>query len=301
LRVLITGAGGQVGRDLQLVLAGELPPAGASTALMGQAQVSTSEFEVTALDRGALDVTDEASVRAAVEAHRPDVVVHLAAYTAVDRAEADPEGARQVNEHGTALVAEAAERQGAHLIYVSTDYVFAGDLGRPLVESDPTGPKSVYGATKLAGELRCGPGSSVVRTSWVAGIWNRTVITLAVEAAAEGRHLRFVSDQIGSPTASADLAAGLVGFIRDRPSGLFHVAGSGGASWHDVIALAYGEAGGDPSAVSAILTADLDPPQAATRPKYSVLASERLAEIGATPLPVWQDGIGRLVAAIKAS
>jgi len=300
LRVLITGAGGQVGKDLSLVLAGRVPPAGTATALRGQAPVADDEFDVVALDRAQLDVTSGAAVAEAVKAHRPEVVVHLAAYTAVDRAEGDVAGATAVNELGTAHLADAASASGAHLVYVSTDYVFAGDLGRPLVESDETNPLSVYGATKLAGEHRCPPGASIVRTSWVAGIWNRTVFTLAVAAAGEGRPLRFVDDQTGSPTSSADLAAGLVGFLRDRPSGVCHVGGDGGASWYEVIAFAYEQAGGDPSLVSAISTPELDPPQAATRPTYSVLASERLAELGATPLPAWQDGIGRLVRAIAA-
>ena len=301
MRVLLTGAGGQVGRDLRLVLSGEVPPAGSATALMGQPPVSPGEFDVVALDRAALDVTDAVAVRRAILGASPDVVVHLAAYTAVDRAESDPDGSRAVNELGTAHVAEAAAAVDAHLVYLSTDYVFAGDLGRPLVESDPTGPRSVYGSTKLAGELRCCPASSIIRTSWVAGVWNRTVITLAVESAAAARPLRFVSDQVGSPTASADLAAGLVGFIRQRPAGLFHVAGTGGASWSEVIAFAYSRAGGPEGMVTAITTDQLDPPQAATRPRFSVLGSENLAALGMSPLPPWQEGIGRLVAAIKAS
>ena len=301
VRILITGAGGQVGRDLSLVLSGAVPPAGAATALMGQPPVDEGEFEVHGLDRSTLDVTDRGAVLGVIGSIAPDVVVHLAAYTAVDRAEDDPEGARAVNELGTAHVAEAAQGAGAHLIYVSTDYVFAGDLGRALVESDATGPRSVYGATKLAGEARCGPGASILRTSWVAGVWNRTVITLAVESAAAGHALRFVGDQVGSPTASADLAAGIVAFIRERPTGIFHVAGSGAASWHEVIAYAYGLAGGDPELVSAIATEDLDPPQRATRPRYSALVSERLGELGASPLPDWHEGIGRLVAAIASS
>ncbi len=299
--MLITGGGGQVGRDLSLVLAGQVPPAGTATALLGQHPVADGEFDVSSFDRASLDVTSASSVRAAFDAVRPDVVVHLAAYTAVDRAESDPDGAANVNERGTKLVAEAASEHGAHLVYVSTDYVFSGQGQRPLVESDPTGPRSVYGSTKLAGEHECPPSASIVRTSWVAGVWNRTVFTLAVGAAADATPLRFVADQTGSPTSSADLAAGLVAFIRERHAGLFHVSGTGGASWHQVIAFAYGRAGGDPGLVSPILTRELDPPQAATRPTFSVLASERLGEAGLVPLPAWEEGIGRLVAAIKAS
>ena len=300
MRVLITGAGGQVGRDLSLVLAGTIPPAGMATALMGASPVGEGEFEVITCDRSQIDVTNERQVHDVISSVQPDAVVHLAAYTAVDRAESDVAGAQLVNEAGTRFVGEAADACGAHLIYVSTDYVFAGDKGRPMIESDATDPRAVYGSTKLAGEQACPPSASICRTAWVAGIWNRTVITLAVESAAIERPLRFVSDQIGSPTASADLAAGLVHFLRERPAGVFHVAGDGGASWADVIAFAYEAAGGPSGLVTPITTEELDPPQAATRPKYSILRSERLGEINAVPLPAWQDGIGRLVAAIKA-
>jgi len=300
MRVLLTGAGGQVGRDLRLCLAGTVPPAGAATALMGEAPVGSDEFEITACDRAGLDVTDAEQVLRVIGDAAPEVIVHLAAYTAVDRAESDPLGAAAVNETGTANVAAAADAVGAHLIYVSTDYVFAGQGNRPLVESDPTDPQSVYGSTKLAGERACPASATIARTSWVAGIWNRTVITLAVNSAAEGRELRFVSDQIGAPTASADLAGGLVALIRHQPGGLVHLAGSGAASWAEVIEFAYRRAGGEAGKVLPILTADLDPPQAATRPAYSVMVSERLAALGLEALPDWHDGIGRLVDAIKA-
>ncbi len=300
MRVLLTGAGGQVGRDLTLCLNAEIPPAGAATALMGAHPVAPGEFEVTALDRAGLDVTDALAVSRAIEEARAEVVVHLAAYTAVDKAEADPEGAASVNEVGTANVAAACQASGAHLIYVSTDYVFPGDGGTPLVESSPTSPQSVYGATKRAGELACPPEATIARTSWVAGIWNRTVITLAVESAQVRRDLRFVSDQIGAPTASADLAAGLVALIRRQPGGVLHLAGSGAASWAEVIDFAYQRAGGEAGHVTPILTDELEPPQAATRPKYSVMTSERYASLGLEPLPHWHEGIGRLVDAIKA-
>lgn len=298
MRVLVTGAAGQVGTDLRQVLAGIVPPAGKATCLIGVEPVSTGEFEVVPATRADLDVTDAVAVRQLVSSSGAEVIVHLAAYTAVDRAESDREGAAAVNELGTANVVAAAEESAAHVIYVSTDYVFPGTLGRALVESDPTGPLSVYGATKLAGELRCRPEDSIVRTSWVAGITGRNVIRLAAESAADGRQLRFVSDQVGSLTSSADLAAGLVHMIRQRPGGIFHVAGDGEASWHEVITHAVVAAGGSAEQVTPISTAELDPQPAATRPACSPLASERLAEIGGVPLPGWQDGVERLVAAI---
>lgn len=298
MRVLITGAGGQVGHDLCTVLSGVIPPGGASTSLLGGAPVSAGEFDVIAADRSMLDVTDREAVSSFVASCSPEVIVHLAAYTAVDRAEADPEGARRGNEVATANVSASADATGAHLIAISTDYVFAGDLGRALDERDATNPLSVYGATKLAGELACTSGATIVRTSWVAGAAGRTVLNLAADAATSGRELAFVDDQVGSLTNAADLAAGLVYFIRNQPGGLVHVAGTGSASWFEVIAHAVEAAGGSRAQVRAISTAQLDPPPAATRPAYSPLISVRSAELGFRPLPEWQDGVSRLVGAL---
>jgi dTDP-4-dehydrorhamnose reductase len=300
MRVLITGAGGQVGTDLTSVLTGIVPPAGATTGLLGASPVGPDEFEVASLDRSRLDIVDADAVASAVDAFAPEVIVHLAAYTAVDRAEGDVMGATAVNEAGTRNVVRAASRSGAHVVYVSTDYVFAGELGRALVESDATGPLSVYGATKLAGERACRPTDTIVRTSWVAGLSGRNVIHLAAAAGREGRALRFVDDQIGTLTSSADLAAGLVAMVRQRPGGVFHVAGDGAASWHEVISHAVVAAGGSADQVTPISTAELDPQPAATRPSFSPLVSERLAEIEGVPLPRWQDGVARLVAAITS-
>jgi dTDP-4-dehydrorhamnose reductase len=298
VRILVTGAAGQVGTDLQQVLAGIIPPAGTSTDLLGGIPVMSGEFDVVALSRAALDITDSAAVESAVSTAQPDVIVHLAAYTAVDRAESDGAGAEAVNVTGTANVVAAAQAHGSHVVYISTDYVFAGDLGRAMVESDATGPLSVYGSTKLAGEDACRATDTIVRTSWVAGLAGRNVIHLAADAGRSGRELRFVSDQVGSLTASADLAAGLVHMIRNRPPGVFHVAGDGAASWHQVITTAVVAAGGSADQVLPITTAQLDPQPAATRPAYSPLLSERLPEIGGVALPGWQDGVERLVAAI---
>ena len=298
MRVLFTGAGGQVGQDFREVLSGGIPSGGGATALMGSKEVTPGEFDVFGVDHTSLDVSDATAVQETVQNVHPDVIVHLAAYTAVDRAEADAEGAYLVNTIGTRNVAQCAERVGAHMVYVSTDYVFAGDKGRALVESDETNPLGVYGATKLAGEQECPPSATIARTAWVAGLRGKNLFHLAAAVGQDGRELRFVDDQIGSPTAAADLAAGLVALVRDRPPGLFHVAGSGEASWFEAISFAVEAAGGSRSQVSPITSAELDPQPAAIRPAFSALASERLASVGLSPLPEWQDGIGRLVAAI---
>ena len=298
MRVLFTGAGGQVGQDFRDVLSGIIPSGGSATALMGSKEVTPGEFEVFGIDHASLDVSDASAVQGTIEHIHPDVIVHLAAYTAVDRAETDAEGAYLVNAIGTRNVAQSAERVGAHMVYVSTDYVFAGDKGRALVESDETNPLGVYGATKLAGEQECPPSATIARTAWVAGLRGKNLFHLAAAVGQDGRELRFVDDQIGSPTAAADLAAGLVALVRERPPGLFHVAGSGEASWFEAISFAVEAAGGSRSQVSPITSAELDPQPAAIRPAFSALVSERLASVGLSPLPEWQDGIGRLVAAI---
>ena len=160
MRILMTGAGGQVGHDLRHVLEGHIPDGGRATALLGAPPVKPGEFEVTALGRGELDVTDLDQIERAVDGSRPEVIVHLAAYTAVDRAESDVDTATAVNVDGTRHLGRVAESRGAHLISISTDYVFAGDLGRALDEDDATGPLSVYGATKLSGEGTCPVGST---------------------------------------------------------------------------------------------------------------------------------------------
>ena len=296
--VLVTGAAGQVGRDLVQVLAGSVPAAGVATALLGATPVLPGEFHIVELDHSKLDVTDAAACRKVVAAAAPEVVVHLAAFTAVDRAESDAARAQLVNEIGTRNVVAAAEESSAHLIALSTDYVFAGDLGRALDEDDRVGPLSVYGKTKLDAERTCPPGATIVRTSWVAGLTGRSVVPLAAAAAQSGAALRFVDDQVGTWTSAADLAAGLVQMIRLRPQGIVHVAGSGEASWYEVVRRAVELSGGSEAQVQAISTAQLDPAPAARRPPFSPLVSRRLGEFGGVPLPHWTDGLGRLVRAI---
>ena len=296
--VLVTGAAGQVGRDLVQVLAASVPPAGVATALLGATPVLPGEFDVVELDHSKLDVTNAVACRKVITAAAPEVVVHLAAYTAVDRAESDVARAQLVNEIGTRNVAAAAEESSAHLIALSTDYVFAGDLGRALDEGDSVGPLSVYGRTKLDAERACPPGATIVRTSWVAGLTGRSVVHLAATAAQSGAELRFVDDQVGTWTSAADLAAGLVQLIRVRPTGIVHLAGTGEASWYEVIQRAVELSGGSVEQVQAISTAQLDPAPAARRPPFSPLVSRRLGEFGGMPLPHWTDGLGRLVRAI---
>ncbi len=294
-RVLVTGANGQVGVDLVDALAGRTPPGGDASFAPDGRPVDAGEFAVAGLGRADLDVTDEAAVRAALARHAPEVVVHLAAYTAVDRAEDDAEECFRINATGTAVVARACAEVGAHLVAVSTDYVFSGDKGSAYVEGDATGPINVYGASKLAGEGACGDGATVVRTSWVMGARGRTVLRAIVARALSGETVRFVDDQTGTVTNAADLARALVAVVRERPGGLWHVADAGAATWFDVAAAAGAALGRGAGFATAIATAELDPAPRARRPARSDLDSTRFAAAFG-PMPEWRDALGRLVA-----
>ncbi len=294
----MTGAAGQVGTDLVDALEGRLPVGGAATALLGGRAVAPGEFDVHPTTRGQLDVRDESAVHTVVRDAAPDVVVHLAAYTAVDRAETEPELAQAVNGLGTANVAAAAAAVGAHLVYVSTDYVFDGTKPDAYLEDDAPNPRSVYGASKLAGERACQGDATIARVSWVAGFHGRNIVKLAVDRATRGEPMRFVDDQRGSPSFAADLAAGLVTLVRDRPGGVIHLTNAGVTTWFGLVQAVVIATGGDPATVSPIATSELDPAPLAPRPENSALAPGRLEAAGYDVLPPWDDAMRRLVAAI---
>lgn len=295
-RVLVTGAGGQVGVDLVDELAGAVPPGGDDGFVPDGEPVRDDEFEVLGLTRHELDVTDREAVMRALRAARPDVVVHLAAYTAVDRAEDDAAACYAVNEEGTASLSIGAHEVGAHLITISTDYVFDGTKGRAYVEGDPTNPLSVYGASKLAGEGRCAGDDTIVRTSWVMGVRGRNVAHVIAERAASGENVRFVDDQRGTVTAASDLARALVTMVRERPGGLWHVANVGDATWFDVAAYIGELCGRGADFASPIATTELAPAPRARRPARSDLDTAKFAAAWSA-LPPWRDAVARLVRA----
>jgi len=189
-RVMVTGAAGQVGVDLVDTLSG-LSPLGADPSFQPDGRpVLDDEFIVLALTRHDLDVTDRDAVAQAILVSRPDVIVHLAAYTAVDRAETDAERCYAVNATSTESLSMAASDAGAHLITISTDYVFDGAKGAAYVEEDDANPLNVYGGSKLAGELLCSDEDTVVRTSWVMGVRGKNVLHVIAERAASGASVR---------------------------------------------------------------------------------------------------------------
>lgn len=297
MRVLVTGAGGQLGKDLVTALSGALPTGGRRRALLGPEGPGPG-VDVVAADHASLQVENRAAVLEAMSALRPQVVVHAGAWTAVDACEGDPDRAFEVNTLGTRHVAEGARMVGAHLVYVSTDYVFDGTSPRPYVEWDEPNPLSVYGRSKLGGERECPPGSTVVRTSWVCGAAGANMVKTALRLASGDAPLRFVDDQHGSPTFTADLAAAIVTLALDRRAGTYHVTNSGSTSWFGFVRAVLEAAGHDPARVEPIATADLDPPRPAPRPANSVLDNAALRLGGLPLLPEWQDGLARLVEAL---
>ena len=292
-RVLVTGAAGQVGVDLMDVLAGVTPPGG-DPSFQPDAEVREHEFDVRGVAHRDLDITDRDAVHRLVTSARPDVIVHLAAYTQVDRAELERDQCFAVNATGTESLSIAAADCGAHLIAISSDYVFDGAKGAAYVEDDETGPLNVYGASKRAGELLCAPRDTIVRTSWVMGVRGKNVVHVIAERAASGATVRFVNDQTGTVTVASDLARALVALVRERPSGVWHVANTVATTWFDIAAFVGATLGRDEGFATAIATSELDPAPLARRPTRSDLSTVKFASSFAA-LPEWRDGVARLV------
>jgi dTDP-4-dehydrorhamnose reductase len=273
-RYLVTGAGGQLGADLLRVLAG-------------------SPHEVVGLTRAELDVTSAAAVEKAVVDARPDVVLNAAAYTAVDAAETDEVTALAVNAEGPANLARVCALHGGRVVHVSTDYVFAGDATTPYEVGAPTGPRSAYGRTKLAGEravLAALPSASVVRTAWVYGGPGANFVDTMVRLEATRDTVDVVADQIGSPTWVQDLAGALIelGSAAVAP-GIVHYANAGSASWHQLAVAVFEELGADPARVRPVPSTAFARP--APRPPWSVLSTRSWTERGlAAPRP-WRDAV----------
>jgi dTDP-4-dehydrorhamnose reductase len=306
----VTGGNGQLGRDVRDVLAGKTPVGGvtdeeAATGVLPPVRVGAHDVLSTDIDT--LDLCDRDAVRATVADFRPELVLHGGAFTAVDACESEPDTAYAVNALGTRHIAEASAAVGAHLVYVSTDYVFDGTLGRPYVEWDQPGPRSVYGRSKLGGETEVralsGVAGTVVRTAWVSGAHGANMVktVLRLADAAPGGTLRFVDDQHGCPTFTADLARTLVRLGLDRRPGTFHVTNQGETTWFGFARAVLQAAGRDPSVVEPIATTDLDPPRPAPRPANSRLDNAGLRLSGLPLLPLWQESLGRLVGALAAA
>lgn len=302
MRVLVTGAAGQLGRDLLDVLGGRLPVGGSAALVDTLAPLGAAgrPAEATGTDLPDLDLTDRAAVGDLVRAVRPEVIVHGAAWTAVDACEADPDRAFAANALATRHVVEAATAVGAHVVHVSTDYVFDGSSPTPYTEWDPPAPVSVYGRSKRGGELEVPAGHTVVRTAWVSGAHGANMVKTVLRLAAGPGPLRFVDDQRGSPTCTADLAVAIARLAGDRRPGVFHLTNTGATTWYGFARHVLASAGEDPDRVQPIATDELDPPRPAPRPANSVLDNAAWRLSGLPALPAWEDAVDRLVAALRS-
>jgi dTDP-4-dehydrorhamnose reductase len=246
-------------------------------------------------------VSSRDQVLQVVGAVRPDIIVNAAAYTAVDKAESDVAGAYLINAAGARNLAEAATRGDAHLVHVSTDYVFDGTKPSPYHEWDVVNPQSVYGASKAAGESEVAahaPTASILRTAWVCGPHGSNMLKLAVRLLTTTDNvLSFVTDQIGCPTFTDDLADAVYRAAIARAPGVFHTTNTGddanvvGASWFDFVDAISTSIGAGSGRVKPIVTAELDPPRPAPRPANSVLAPVAWRGAGFGDLPSWRDAL----------
>lgn len=300
-RLLVTGANGQVGFELVRALA----PLGGVVAATREGVLGTAVHGV------ALDLADTARIGRVLDDVRPDVVINPAAYTAVDRAESEPDLAQGVNVEAVAAMAAWCRRRDVPLVHYSTDYVFDGRADRPWREDDATGPMGVYGASKLAGEaaLRASDARHLIlRTAWVYAARGGNFLRTMLRLGAERDVLRVVADQTGAPTparwiasATALLVARLLAGEDDAPSGTFHLAAGGATTWHGFaeeifrVAAVTGLLARVPS-VAAITTADYPTP--AKRPAYSVLDCARLSSRCGIALPDWRIGVAQVIAEI---
>ncbi len=284
--ILLTGANGQVGWELHRILA--------------------KDAKVIALTRGQLDLSQPDAIRRTVREHQPDIIINPAAYTAVDKAETDPDLALAINGIAPGVLAEEAKKRDALLIHYSTDYVFDGTKSAPYSETDVPNPQSIYGATKLAGEeaIRSVDGKHLIlRTSWVYGVHGGNFVKTILRLAKERNELRIVADQYGAPTWARLLADSTVKVMQrftDEQSGVYHLTSSGRTNWHQfaqaIIQLArqYDTAlANKPLAIQPIATHEYPVP--AKRPANSSLCTDKIKQAFGLELPRWEDDLAECI------
>ena len=268
MRVLITGAGGMLGRDLVDACAAR-------------------RHEVVALAREDLDITDPTAIDEALHQHRPDAVANCAAYTDVDGAEDDEQAAMLINDQGAAFLASSAAAAGAKVLYPSSDYVFDGRKGSPYVESDIPGAISAYGRSKQAGETSvavANPRHLIARSSWLFGLGGRNFVETMLRLGREQPEVMVVSDQVGCPTYTRHLAVALTDLLQSEDYGIHHVAGAGSCSWYEFAQEIFDQAGVECRVLSATTAA---------RPAGAAARRSRLWHASGTPivLPSWRQGL----------
>ncbi|MEK5490588.1 dTDP-4-dehydrorhamnose reductase [Paenibacillus sp. FSL R7-0297] len=286
MRVLVTGSAGQLGHDLVLLL-------------------KKQGHEVMGCDRQEMDITDLERTKVVVGTFAPDVVIHCAAHTAVDIAETEIQSAYLVNATGSRNVAISAERIGAKLVYISTDYVFDGLGMKPYHEYDNTDPQSIYGKSKRAGEILVQSLSSqyfIVRTSWVYGKYGNNFVKTILKQGQEKPFLQVVNDQKGSPTYTVDLARFLLELIQTEKYGIYHASNSGFCTWYEFAQAIFEEA---EDILGLNITAILEPcstekyPRPAPRPRYSVMEHLFINTNGFLDLRHWREGLRDFLRELK--
>lgn len=287
-KILVTGAAGQLGSELRRI------------SQQGGAEAAFLFSDIAGEGSIPLDIADRDAVAAFVARHRPDVIVNAAAYTAVDRAEDEPEPARRINADGARVLAQAALAQDIALIHVSTDYVFDGRSSRPYREDDATGPAGVYGRTKLEGESAVrgsGCKSVIIRTSWLYSSYGANFVKTMIRLGGSQDKVRVVADQTGSPTCAADLAGAIVAIIpqlesRPQYGEIYHYCNRGQVSWCEFAAQIMRLAGLE-CEVEPISTAEY--PTKAVRPAFSVLDTAKIKAGFGLEIPDWKTSLEKCV------
>ncbi|WP_410515268.1 dTDP-4-dehydrorhamnose reductase [Paenibacillus sp. BR2-3] len=286
MRVLVTGAAGQLGQDVVLLLQQE-------------------GHTVLGCDRQEMDITNLDQCIEVIGRFKPDTVIHCAAHTAVDAAESDLDAAYLINATGTRNVALASEKAGSKLVYISTDYVFDGMGTLPYHEYDNTDPKSIYGKSKRAGEILTQSLSSkyfIVRTSWVYGKYGNNFVKTMLKLGQEKPMLQVVDDQKGSPTYTVDLARFLLELIQTEKYGLYHASNSGACTWYEFTGAIFAEA---QDILGLNFTAKLEPcdteqfPRPAPRPRNSVLEHLAIRTNGFKDIRHWREGLRDFLLELK--
>ena len=280
MKILITGASGMLGVDLQKSLA------------PGHTLVPTDISGNIEL----LDITDQNQVTNKINKCRPDLVIHAAAYTDVDGCERNPDKAFLVNAEGTRNVALACELSDAVLVYISTDFVFDGEKGEPYTEQDVPNPINHYGASKLAGEkhiCKICPRHFIIRTAWLYGEHGKSFPRTIINAAKAGNSLSVIADQVGSPTFTVDLSSAIADLISSPHYGIYHITNKGSCSWFEFAKKTLSFAGMNDVEIKPIKSDEW--PSPTKRPKYSVLRHLALERLGKDNLRTWEEALADFV------
>ncbi|REK66498.1 MAG: dTDP-4-dehydrorhamnose reductase [Cohnella sp.] len=278
--LLVTGANGQLGQEL--------------------VRMGTEKIRIVGYGRDRLDITNLDQCREVIADIRPDAIIHAAAYTAVDKAESEPDEAYRINALGTRNLAIAAREQAAKLCYISTDYVFDGIGAAPYNEYDNTNPQSVYGKSKRAGEILLQSLADryfIVRTSWVYGKYGNNFVKTMLKLASERDSVTVVADQIGSPTYTYDLAQFLIELVQTEKYGVYHASNTGSCSWYE-FAKAIFEESGIPIRTEPCTTEQF--PRPAPRPAYSVMDHSAIRQNGFKDLRPWREALRAFLKELKA-